>query len=376
MRWMMALSLAAVVMVAGCKRNNNSNEIVVGEYGSLTGDTATFGQSSHEGTILALDQINDAGGLLGKKVRVITEDDRSDQNEAVNAVQKLVTSDNVVGVIGEVASTRSLAGATVCQRAGVAMLSPSSTNPAVTVENGKVRPWIFRICFIDNFQGKIDGKFASEQGWKKIAVMTNVDQDYSKGLAKFFKDAYSGSGQIVSDEQYSSRDRDFKAQLNRIKGAGPDAIYVPGYYTEVLLILQQAKQIGLDVPFFGGDGWDSPQTLALTEAQGDFYSDHYAVEDPSPEAQKFLKGYQDKYHKMPDAMAVLGYDAMRVMADAIKRAGSTDHEAIRKALAETKDFPGASGTITIDADHNARKPLVFLKIDDHKAKLFKTYQPE
>ena len=360
---------------AGCKQKHNANEILIGEYASLTGDTATFGESSHKGLMLALDEINASGGVLNKKVRVVTEDERSDQNEAGSAVQKLINSDDVVAVIGEVASTRSLAGATVCQREQVPMLSPASTNPAITVENGKVRPWIFRICFTDEFQGRIDGRFATEAiknkpAWKRIAVMTNIDQDYSKGLSKFFHEAYGGSGAIVAEEQYSKRDMDYKAQLNRIKTANPDAVYVPGYYTEVTLILPQARQVGLDVPFFGGDGWDSAQTLKMPESQGDYYSDHFSAEDPSAPVQKFVKAYYAKYQETPDAMAVLGYDAGRVMADAIRRAGSTDKTAIRDAL------PGASGLITIDKDHNARKPIVVLKIDDHKATVFKTYPPE
>jgi branched-chain amino acid transport system substrate-binding protein len=382
MRWKLGLVFAAAMLAGvGCKKKNNANEIVIGEFASMSGDTATFGISSHNGLMLALDEINASGGILGKKVRIVTEDDRSDQNEAVSAVQKLINSDDVAAVIGEVASTRSLAGATVCQREQVPMLSPASTNPAVTMENGKVRPWIFRICFTDEFQGKIDGTFATQAikdkpAWKRVAVMTNIDQDYSKGLSRFFHQAYKGSGTVVAEEQYSKRDVDFKAQLNRIRTANPDAVYVPGYYTEVTLILPQAKQVGLDVPFFGGDGWDSSQTLAMTESQGDYYSDHFSAEDPSGPVQKFVKAYSAKYKETPDAMAVLGYDAGRVMFDAIRRAGSTNKTAIRDALGQTKDFPGASGSITIDRDHNARKPIVLLKIDNHKATVFKTYPPE
>lgn len=376
--WLVTAALTAA-SAGGCKKDGggaNSNEILIGEYGSLTGDTATFGTSTHKGLLLAVDQLNNAGGVLGKKIRVQTEDDRSDQNEAVTAVQKLINSDNVLAIIGEVASTRSLAGGSVCERQHVPMLSPSSTNPAVTVENGKVKDYIFRICFTDDFQGKIDGKFGSEQGYKRVAILTNVDQDYSKGLAKFFKEAYGTSGSIVAEESYTKRDQDFKAQLNRVKQSNPDAVYVPGYYTEVILMLRQAKEVGLNVPFFGGDGWDSPETVKTPEAQGDFYSDHYSVDDPSPQSQEFVKAYQDKYHETPDAMAVLGYDAGRVMVDAIKRAGKADREAIKDALAQTKDFPGASGTITIDAQHNARKPIVIVRVQDNKAKLFKTYPPE
>lgn len=380
MRRTLGWALAAVVMIgAGCKRQTQSgNEIVLGEYASLTGPTASFGQSSHEGLTLALEEINAQGGVLGKKIRVITEDDGSDANQAVNVVQKLVNADGVAAVIGEVASKRSLAGGGVCEQYRCPMLSPASTNPDVTVENGKVKPYIFRICFTDTFQGRIDGKFGLEQGWKNVALMTNVDEDYSKGLSDNFKKAFgAGGGRIVAEESYSGDTKDFKSQLSRIKDKNPDAVYVPGYYNEIGLILPQAKQVGLTVPFFGGDGWDSPQTVKLPEAQGAFYSDHFSPEDPRPEVQHFVQAYRAKYGgRTPDAMAVLGYDAMRVMADAIKRAGKADRQAITDALAQTKDFPGASGTISIDAEHNARKPIVILQIKNDTATLYKTYPPE
>jgi branched-chain amino acid transport system substrate-binding protein len=372
----LALGMAGCKKAGGAGGGANAKEILIGEYGSLTGGTATFGQSTHEGLLLAIEQVNAAGGALGKPIKVITADDRSDASEAVTAVQKLINSDGVVAVIGEVASKRSLAGAGICTRYKIPMLSPSSTNPDVTVENGHVRPWIFRICFTDTFQGRANGRFAADQNWKRIAVLTNSDEDYSKGLSKFFKQDYQGHGQIVADETYRNSDRDFKSQLTNIKNQNPDAVYVPGYYTEVKLILPQAKEIGLNVPFFGGDGWDSPETLALPEAQGDFYSDHYTPQDPSPRVQEFVTAYRAKYGKTPDAMAVLGYDAGKVVAAAIQRAGKAEPDAIRAALEQTKDFPGASGTITIDKDHNARKPLVEVQVRDQKPELFKVYSPE
>lgn len=373
-----AAGMVLLLGVTGCKKSQNSNEIVIGEYASLTGPTASFGQSSNEGAQLALDEINAAGGVLGKKLRMIVEDDGSDATQAVNVVQKLVNADGVVAVVGEVASKRSLAGGGVANQYHCPMVSPASTNPMVTVENGKVKPYVFRICFTDTFQGGSDAKFGLDQGWKKVAVLHNVDEDYSKGLSESFKKSFTqGGGQIVAEESYSGDTKDFKSQLSRIKDKAPDAVYVPGYYNEVGLILPQAKQVGLNVPFFGGDGWDSPQTNKLPEAQGDFYSDHFSAEDPRPEVKKFVDAYRAKYGgKTPDAMAVLGYDSVRVLADAIKRAGKVDRQAITDALAQTKDFPGASGTITIDAEHNARKPIVILQIKNDAAELYKTYPPE
>ncbi|HEY8667850.1 MAG TPA: ABC transporter substrate-binding protein [Tepidisphaeraceae bacterium] len=381
---MCLLIVGCAVCSQGCKKKPGEqakgDEIVIGEYGSSTGATATFGQSAHEGIMLAIDQINSAGGVLGKKIRIIFEDDESNADKAVAAAQKLVNRDNVVAVLGEVASKRSLAGGQVCEKAKVPMLSPASTNPQVTKgeKPGTVKEWVFRACFTDDFQGAVNGRFAAEHGWKKVAVLTNVDEDYSKGLANSFKETFKKVAEPVADESYRGQDKDFKAQLTRIKAANPDAVFLPGYYTEVGLILRQAREeVGLTCPFFGGDGWDSPETLKLgAVANGCFYSDHYSPDDPRPEVKLFLDAYKAKYGRVPDAMAVLGYDAARVMADAIKRAGKVDSAAIRDALATTKDFPGASGAITIDENHNARKPIVILEIQNNATKLVKTINPE
>jgi branched-chain amino acid transport system substrate-binding protein len=374
----LALGLTLVVGGVGCKKtaeSSSTGDIVIGEFASMTGGTASFGQASHRGLVLAIEQANAAGGVLGRKIALKTEDDESNVDKAVTVVQKLISEDHVVAVIGEVASKRSIAGATVCQRYKIPMLSPASTNPAVTVEDGQTKPWIFRICFTDDFQGRADAQFALEKGWKHVAMLTNDEEDYAKGLARFFKEGFRGHGEIGPEVSYSNSTKNFDSQIKRIADAKPDAVYVPGYYEEMGLILRSATDAGLKVPFFGGDGWDSPTTLALDIAQGNYYTDHFTVQDPSPHVQDFVKAFQAKYNELPDAMDVLGYDAGRVMIDAIKRAGKTDPEAIKDALASTKDFPGASGTITIDAQHNARKPIVMLQIRDHKAQLVRTYQP-
>jgi branched-chain amino acid transport system substrate-binding protein len=374
------MGVVILLLVIGCKEGSESgkkasaesSEIVIGEYGSMTGATATFGTSSHDGVMLAVDEINGAGGVLGKTIKVIAEDDQSKADEAVNAVQKLINRDRVVAVVGEVASKRSLAAGNVCEKYKVPMVSPASTNPDVT----KGKKYVFRTCFTDDFQGMVNGQFAQKRGWKKIAVLTDVNNDYSKGLAKYFRMAYEKSGQIVADESYREGDKDFKAQLTKIKAASPDGVFVPGYYTDVGLILRQARELGLTMPFFGGDGWDSPETLKLgSVADGCFYTDHYSPDDQSPQVKNFIAAYQKKYGKVPDAMAILGYDAMRVVADAIKRAGKVEPDAIRDALEQTKDFPGASGTITIDENHNARKPIKVLEISGGKTKLVDSILP-
>lgn len=374
------LLLALGICAIGCKKDAGtsaaSGDILIGEYASLNGPTATFGTSSHNGLMLAIEQINQAGGVLGKKIIIKTEDDNSNVDQAITAVKKLISEDHVVAVIGEVASKRSLAGAAICQREQVPMLSPASTNPDVTVENGHVKPWIFRICFTDNFQGRADARWAVDKKWKRVAVLIDQDEDYSKGLAHVFQESFAQHGQIVGQESYRGTDQDFQSQLTRIAQQNPEAVYVPGYYTQVALIVRQAQSVGLKVPFFGGDGWDSTLTLNEPAAQGDYYSDHFSADDPNPRVQAFVKAYRKKYGNTPDAMAVLGYDAGGVIAQAIKNAGKVDRAAIKNALAQIKDYPGASGSITIDKDHNARKPIVILQIMNHKANLVRTYTPE
>ena len=384
LRWIIAPAVAAalcagVLAVPGCKKKGtNAAKVVLGEYASLNGSTADFGTSSHEGLQLAVKQANDNGGVLGKPVELVTVDDRSDVNEAQTAVDRLINHDEALAVIGEVASKRSLAGGSLCQRYKTPMLSPASTNPDVTVEGGKVKDFVFRICFTDDFQGMIDGKFAAEQGWKRVAVLTNRDEDYSKGLSKSFKKAFTaGGGQVVQDLEYTGSLDKFQSLLSLVKEANPDAVYVPGYYGEVTQMLPQArKELELNVPFFGGDGWDSPTTRALPEAQGCFYTDHYSSDDPDPRVQQFVKAYKAATGKAPDAMAALGYDAGGVMLKAVQAAGKTDRQAVRDALAQIKDYPGVTGTITIDANHNARKSIVVLRLNNGKAELYKTYDAD
>jgi branched-chain amino acid transport system substrate-binding protein len=381
-RWIILALLAVAPVVGSCKGGgSSSNEIVVGEYGSLTGTTATFGQSTHNGIVLALEELNGAGGLLGKKVRVITEDDQSKPEEAKTAATKLVNQDNVVALLGEVASSRSLAAAPVAQQAKVPMISPSSTNAKVTMI-GKDDPggsYIFRVCFIDEFQGLVMAKFAANSlKLKKVAILTDVKNDYSVGLSKVFAEEFAKlGGTIVGTQSYSEGDSDFRAQLTQLKSLAPEAIYVPGYYTEVGTIARQAKELGLKVPLMGGDGWDSPK---LTEIGGDaingsYFSNHYSADDPNPVIQKFVGDYKKKFGVVPDGLAALGYDAAKVLFDAMSRAGSTDGAKVRDALAATKDFPGVTGSITIDKDRNAVKPAVVLKVDGGKLVYVETIKP-
>ncbi len=342
------------------------NEILIGEYGSLTGGTATFGQSVHKGVLLATEEINQAGGLLGKKIRIVTEDDQSKPEEAKTAVLKLIKQNHVSAILGEVASSRSLAAAPECQKSKIPMLSPASTNPKVT-EMGN---YIFRACFVDSFQGEGMAKFAHETlKLNRVAILKDIKNDYSIGLADFFEKTFRKlGGEIVEIQSYSEGDIEFRAQLTSMKGKNPDGIFIPGYYTEVGLMARQARELGLNVPLMGGDGWDSPKTLEIggVAVNGCYFSNHYASDDPDPQVQGFISKFKTTYGIVPDAMAVLGYDAAQILFDAIRRAGSADSSKIRDALATTKDFSGVSGKISMDDHRNAQKRLVILKIENGK----------
>ena len=348
---------------------------MIGEFASLTGKEANFGTSSHEGTQLAVEQINAAGGLLGKQVELRTEDNLSKAGESANIVNKLIAKDQVVAVLGEVASGRSLEGAPICQQNGIPMISPASTNPKVT-ETGD---YVFRVCFIDPFQGTVMANFAKNSlKVTKVAVFTDVKSDYSKGLAKFFKEGFSKTGQIVSELDYSGGDKDFKAQLTTIKNANPEAVFVPGYYTDVALIRIQARQLGLNVPFLGGDGWEGADLLTIGKdaVEGDYFSTHYSPEAGSPKGKAFVEAYKARYAgKTPDAMAALGYDSAMILAEAIKTSGSTEGAKIRDALAATKNFDAATGSITLNESRDAVKAAVILQVKDGAFKYLETVAP-
>lgn len=370
-------ALSACICLGGCKKTDSAGdaqEIAIGEYASLTGATASFGQSSHKGTLMAIDEINAAGGLLGKPVRLITEDDQSKAGEPAIVVRKLISRDKVIALLGEVASSRSLEAAPIAQQNKVPLISPASTNPKVT----EVGDYIFRVCFIDPFQGTVLAKFALGRGWNRIAVLTDIKQDYAVGLAEFFKQYFTqNGGTIVSEQNYSSGDKDFKAQLTSISASDPQAVLVAGYYTEAGLIARQARELGLDVPLLGGDGWDSPSLVEVAgpAMEGNFFSNHFSAEDKSPVIQEFIRKFKEKYNESPDAMAALGYDSAMILADAIKRAGTTDSGPLRDAIASTKDFPAVTGVITLDGQRNANKPAVILTIKDGEFRYVETISP-
>ena len=351
------------------------DEIKVGEFAALTGGSASFGQSSHKGTALAFDEINAAAGASGKKFKLITEDDQSAAGQPATIVRKLIAQDKVVAVLGEVRSSATLEAAPICQQDKVPLISPPATNPKVT----EVGNYVSRVCFIDPFQGTVMAKFALSKGWKKVAVLTDVKQDYSVGLAEFFSKGFTaGGGQIVKEQKYSTGDKDFKPQLTSIKASKPDAIFIPGYYGEVALIGKQARLLGIKVPLLGGDGWvgDSLLKVGGNSLDGSFFSCHFSAEDKSPAVQEFVKKYKAKYGgEEPDDMAALGYDSAMILADAIKRAGTTAGDKLKDAIAATKDYKGVTGIITLDAHRDARKPAVILTIGKGGFQFVETVAP-
>ena len=343
----------------------------------MTGSEATFGRSTDNGIQLAIDEINAAGGVNGKKVRVITYDDKGDAREAGTAVTRLVTRDHVAAVLGEVASSLSLVGAPVCQENGVPMVSPSSTNPAVT----KVGDMIFRVCFIDPFQGYVCAKFAREhEGLKaeKAAILCDQVSAYAVGLQEEFAKSFKKlGGKIVSTQTYQAGDQDYSAQLTAIRASEPDVIFIPGYYTDVGNIAIQARKLGIKVPLLGGDGWDSAKLgeIAGDSINGSFYSNHYSHQDPDPHVQQFIKKYKERFNGTPDGLAALGYDAAHIVCQAIGKANSTKGVDIAAELAKTKDFAGVTGKISIDADRNAVKPAVMIEMKNGEPTYVSTIQP-
>jgi len=336
--------------------------IKVGEYASLTGKEAAWGQSAHKGTLLAIEEINATGGVLGRPLELLTEDNQSKQGESATGVKKLITRDRVVAILGEVASIRTLEAAPVVQNAKIPMIAPGAVNAKIT----EVGDYIFRVCFIDSFQGVVLAKFARETlQAKRVAILTSVNSAYSVSLGKVFRERFvADGGSIALEQKYGEGDKDFRAQLTAIKAAKPDALIVPGYFTEAALICAQARQLGLTLPIFGGDGWDDPALIAIGGAavEGTHFCTHYSPDNPSAEVQAFNTRYRARFGEAPGAYAALGYDSALVLADALKRAGSTEPKALRDALAATKDFSAVTGRITIDEKRNASKAAVILTV--------------
>jgi branched-chain amino acid transport system substrate-binding protein len=361
-------ALLASVLTTACRPDREaqteqpSGDIPVGVYGALTGGEAAFGTSTVNGVRIAADEINAAGGVLGRKIRLVVEDDQGRAEEAASVVTKLITSDSVAALIGENSSNQSLAAAPIAQSNGVPMISPSSTNPAVT-EKGD---FIFRVCFTDPYQGKALATFVrTNLKLDNAAILVDKKNDYSVGLAGVFRKEFEAAGgKIVAEQSYSGGDTEFRPQLTTIKAAAPQAIFIPGFYTEVGQIAIQSRDLGIAAPLIGGDGWDSPVVIQIggKAIEGSYFSDHYFVGDTRPVVRKFVTEYEKRHGKKPEATAALGYDALHIWANAARRASSIDKKLVRDQIAATKDYEGVSGTITMGPDRNPIKPVAMIRI--------------
>jgi branched-chain amino acid transport system substrate-binding protein len=362
-RFLLAALAVAAVSTAGCKAK--TDDITVGAYLSLSGSDSTFGTDTKDGIELATQEVNAAGGLKGKKVHVLYEDDKSVPQEAGNKVRQLIDRDSAIAILGEVASSRSMQGGLIANSKHVPMVTPSSTAVEVT----KDRDYVFRTCFTDAQQGDVAARFVHDTYKKnKVALFYVAQDNYSSGLAQSFKDSFTKlGGTIAIDKGYQKGETNFTTYLNEIKAAQPDAIFVPVYYNDMVQIARQAKQVGIPgTMFVGGDGWDSQDLIdgAGTELEGAYFTNHYAPDVPWPNSQKFVKAFQTKYGHAPGSLSAQGYDAARLLFDAMGRAADLTPEAVKNALAQTKDFQGATGTLTIDPQHNANKPIVVVQIKD------------
>lgn len=370
-----ALLLAASLLVFSCTKKVNENEILIGSYSSNTGATATFGVYQLRGTEMAVNEINAAGGVNGKQIKLINYDNKSDSDETLAVVNRLITQDKVVAILGEATSGRSKIGAQVAQQNKVPMLTSSATNPDVT----KVGNYIFRACFIDPFQGYVMAKFMTETlKLKKAAIMRDIKSDYSVGLSdNFTAKLKEMGGEIVADVSYQEGDIDFKSQLTSLKGKNPDVIFIPGYYGEVALVAKQLKELGMKQPMLGGDGWSSPDLFKIAKEaiNGHYFSNHYTTESKDPKTIKFVQDFKAKFNEVPDVMAALAYDATYMMAEAIKNSKAVTSENIREELSKIKDFHGVTGKMSMDANRDAVKSAVVVKVEGEEYKLVTEISP-
>src|SRR5215213_1080014 len=379
------LPLAIVVMALAFSCSNPGDNtatpdrttIKIGYFGDLTGPTFNFGQSAINGVLMAASEVNQVGGINGRQIDVVIEDDKGSTEGAARLTAKLIDKDKVIAIIAGGTSGNSRAAAPKAQSSHIPFISPSSTDPAVT----QTGDYIFRACFVDSFQGEVMARFAANTlKAQKAAIIFDFNSPYGRGLTDYFELSFAKfGGRIVSKQSYTQGDSDFKGQLSWILAAEPDVIYIPGYYGDVAVIAKQARMIGLTQPLLGGDGWDAPELWQLggDALNGSYISTHYSVDDPSPAIQAFVETYKRRYgNLLPDAHAALAYDAARILFDAMSRGGVTDNARLRDALAQTKNFPGVTGIINIDANRNAVKPAVVLKLLDLKSIYQETIQPE
>jgi len=350
----------------------NENEIRIGINYELSGGVATYGQSSVEGVEMAIEEINNAGGINGKKIVPVKYDNKSEPAEATTLANKLITQDKVIAILGPATSGPFKAEIPVANSKKVPIATGSATADDVTLtSDGKVQEYVFRVCFIDSFQGTAMANFAADNlSAKKAVIIMDSSSDYGKGLAKNFKENFEKmGGTIVAEEAYVAKDTDFNAILTKIKGLDFDVIYIPGYYNEAGLIIKQARALGINTPILGADGFDSPVLLELAGAEAlnnVYFTNHYSSLDKDPAVIKFIDDFKAKYNKEPDAFNALGYDLVKFVADAIGRAEKLNGESVKKALEETENFTGVTGTLSVDEFHNPVKSIIVIGLENGK----------
>jgi len=369
----LAISMVAVLVVGcGGPAKTDTAEIKIGGNFEITGGVANFGKSTVNGIQLAFKEVNAKGGILGKKIVLVLADNKSEPSEAANAITKLITQDKVVAVLGPVASSNVLAASQIAIDNKIPLLTATATASKVTVgDDGKVKDYIFRACFIDPFQGEVMANFAAKSlKVKTAAIYIDNASDYSKGLAQVFEEKFiKNGGQIVAKEAFLAKDTDFKSALTKMKASNPDVIFIPAYYQEVGLIVKQARELGMNTPMIGTDGWDSPKVVEIAGAaalNNTYFSNHYSPEDKDPHVTSFVEAYKKEYGQVPDALAALGYDAALMLIDSIKRANSAEPAKIKDALAQTKNLQVSTGILTLDASHNPVKSAVVIELKDGK----------
>lgn len=346
----------------------------MGFFAPLSGPQASFGSDAINGARLAVEEINAAGGVLGHPIKLVVKDTQSQADETAGVVNELIDKDQVVALIGEITTDRSLIAAPIAQAKGVPMISPASTHQLVTAAGN----FVFRACYTDAFQATAMAKFARSIDVEKAAILYDPGSAYGIGLSDIFKrDFVAHHGTIVTEQAYRAGDTDFAPQLTVLKAANPEVIFLPSYYAEAALIIKQARQLGIDVPFIGTDGWDSPEFLKVggTAVDNSYFSSHFSAESKEPKVEGFVASYGSKYNAAPPPLAALTYDSVYLVAEALKRAGKADRVAVRDALASLQDFVGVTGKITFDQDRNPRKPAVVIRLQDGKFTYLETVAP-
>jgi len=356
-----------------------AKEIKIGLITPLSGDVKTFGESVRNSFLIAVEEANAKGGAAGMKIVPVIQDDKNDATEAANVANLLVNQHRVKAIVGSVTSKATIPVSDIIQAAKIPTISPTATNPKVTVADGKRKDYMFRACFIDPFQGAVMAKFSRETlKGKHAAVLYDASNDYSKGIAEVFRDAFrKQGGKVVSFESYGKDDVDFSALLTKVKTSGADILFLPDYYNKVGLIAKQVKEKGLKVRLVGPDGWDSPDLVKIAGAaiEGGYFSNHYSPEDKRPEVAAWVKKYKAKHGQVPDALGTLAYDATNLLIEAIRKAGSDDPKKIRDAMASIRNFKAVSGNSTLDGNGDMIKSAAILKIEGGRQKFVKMVNP-